>query len=340
MKVAVLLGGDSEERDVSLASGAEVARALRAAGHEVVAVDSARGVLSAEDERRILESGLTPTAPARDSDLVSRGDAGALVRSPAVSGADVLFLALHGGAGEDGTLQGLLDLLGVSYVGSGRVGCTLAMDKDVTKRLLRDADVPTADWMTGYTAPDVVAARLGLPVIVKPVSGGSTVGLTLVRSADDLDAAYEAARAYDGLVMYEAFVQGRELTVGILGDRALPVGEIVPEHEIFDYECKYQPGLAQEIFPADLAPEVAERVQDLALRVHRLLRLQDFSRVDFILDGDGTPWCLEANALPGLTSNSLLPKAAAAAGIPFPDLCDRIARLALARFGTDRAGEG
>ncbi len=340
MKIAVLLGGDSEERDVSLASGAEVARALREAGHDVVAVDSAHGPLTPRDERRILDSGMARAAPTPGADLVARGDAAALVRTPEVSAADVLFLALHGGAGEDGTLQGLLDLLGVPYAGSGRVGCTLAMDKDVTKRLLRDAEIPTPEWITGYAPPDQVAERLGLPVIVKPVSGGSTVGLTLVRDRGDLDEAYETARAYGDHVMYEAFVEGREVTVGILGDQALPVGEIIPEHEIFDYECKYQPGLAQEIFPADLAPEVAERVGALALRVHRLLRLRDFSRIDFILDDVGTPWCLEANALPGLTSNSLLPKAAAAAGITFPDLCDRIARLALARFGTDRAGVG
>ena len=339
MKIVVLLGGDSEERDVSLASGTEVARALREAGHDVVAVDSAQGLLSAEDERSILESGMAAAAPEAGTDLVARGDAGALVRSEEVKDADVLFLALHGGAGEDGTLQGLLDLGGVPYAGSGRVGCTLAMDKDVTKRLLRDAGIPTADWITGYEKPAAVVERLGLPLIVKPVSGGSTVGLRLVRDVAELDGAYEAARSYDERVMYEAFVSGRELTVGVLGDEPLPVGEIIPDHEIFDYECKYQTGLAQEIFPADLDATVARRVQDLAIRVHRVLQLSDFSRVDFILDGAGTPWCLEANALPGLTSNSLLPKAAAAAGITFPQLCDRIARLALERFGTDRAGE-
>ena len=130
-------------------------------------------------------------------------------------------------------------------------------------------------------------------------------------------------------VMFEAYVRGRELTVGILGTQPLPVGEIIPDHELFDYECKYRPGMAQEIFPADLPPEVALRVQDAALAVHRTLRLRDFSRVDFILDSDGTPWCLEANALPGLTGNSLLPKAARASGIPFPDLCHRLAEMAL-----------
>ena len=330
MKIAVLLGGDSEERDVSLASGAEVARGLRDAGHEVVAVDSARGPLSEAEERSILESGMGAEAPV-GTDVVARGDTGAIARLPEVADADILFLALHGGSGEDGTLQGLLDLVGLPYAGSGRVGCTLSMDKDVTKRLLRDADILTADWITGYAAPSEVVERLGLPVIVKPVSGGSTVGLSLVKDESGLDSAYEEARAVDERVMYEAFVAGREVTVGILGDEALPVGEIIPEHELFDYECKYQPGMAQEIFPADLPPELAEHVQRLALRVHETLMMRDFSRVDFIIDGAGEPWCLEANALPGLTSNSLLPQAAAAAGIGFPELCDRMVRLAAAR---------
>jgi D-alanine-D-alanine ligase len=329
MRIAVLLGGISEERDVSLASGAEVARALRSAGHEVVAVDSAHGVLGPADEQAILSSGVGRAAPDMErTDLVGTGDGGAISRIPEVRQAAVLFLALHGGAGEDGTLQGMLDLAGVTYVGSGRVGCTLSMDKDVTKRLLRDAQIPTADWITGYAKPDVVVDRLGLPVIVKPVSGGSTVGLTLVREAAELDAAYERARSVDERVMYEAFVKGREFTVGILGDEALPVGEIIPEHEIFDYECKYQDGMAQEIFPADIPAEAAAYMQQLALKTHEVLQLRDFSRVDFILDQQGIAWCLEANALPGLTAASLLPKAAAAAGISFPDLCERIVVMA------------
>ncbi len=329
MKIAVLMGGVSEERDVSLASGAQVANALREAGHDVVAIDSAHGVLSRADERALLSSGVGRFAPPPDrADLVGTGDAGALARIPEVQSAAVLFLALHGGAGEDGTLQGLLDLAGVLYVGSGRVGCTLAMDKDVSKRLLRDEGIPTADWITGYTAPDAVVERLGLPVIVKPVSGGSTVGLTLVHDASELDPAYERALAVDERVMYEAFINGREFTVGILGGVALPVGEIIPEHEIFDYECKYQDGLAEEVFPADISTEAAEQMQQLALQAHNLLQLRDFSRIDFIVDAAGTAWCLEANALPGLTSASLLPKAAKAAGISFPELCERIVEMA------------
>ena len=242
---------------------------------------------------------------------------------------DVVFPALHGGTGEDGTVQSLLDLIGIPYAGSGHTGCALAMDKDLTKRLLRDAGMPTPEWITGPAPTERVVAELGLPLIVKPPRGGSTLGLTLVHRAGEVPAAEEQALAYGGEVMFERYVRGRELTVGILGDQALPPGEIIPENEIFDYECKYQPGMAREIFPAHIPEDVAATLGRQALAVHGVLRLDGFSRVDFILDSGGTPWCLEANALPGLTPASLLPRAGRAAGLSFGELCERIAALAL-----------
>ena len=169
-------------------------------------------------------------------------------------------------------------------------------------------------------------------------SSDLTVGLTLVRGPEGLEAAVAEAFRYDDEVMLERFVPGRELTVGILGDQALPVGEIIPRHEIFDYECKYQPGMAEEIFPADLEEHEAREIQRLALEAHRALKLGGYSRIDFRMDDAGTFWCLEANTLPGLTANSLLPKAARAAGIDFPELCDRICRLALAEPRRKRRG--
>ncbi len=332
MKIAVLLGGASEERDVSLASGCQVAAALRRAGHEVVAYDTAAGVLSPDDEHRILTTGVGALPPdVAAMDLVSTGDTTALTVEPRVRDADVFFLALHGGAGEDGTLQTVLELTGVPYSGSGPLGCALAMDKDVSKRLLRDAGIDTPPWLTGERDPAEVAATLGLPVIVKPASGGSSLRLVLARSPEEIGPAASAIASDGDTVLYEAFIEGREFTVGVLGETALPVGEIVPEHELFDYECKYQPGMAEEIFPADLPVATAERLQDLALRAHAVLRLRDYSRVDFILDAAGRAWCLEANALPGLTATSLLPKGARAAGIEFPQLCERIAELTLER---------
>lgn len=352
LKVAVLLGGASEEREVSLASGTQVARALRAVGHEVTAFDTTRGVLSRDDEAEILEAGVRTTPPDPAAlDLTETGDLSLLTRTSEFQGTDVIFPALHGGAGEDGTLQALLDIAGLPYVGSGLLGCALAMEKGVTKRLLRDAGVPTPAWVTlaagelrgaasGEPAKEPlrrVVECVGFPMIVKPPSGGSTLGLRLVREPGELPLAVEEALRYEDAVLFEAYVAGREATVGVVGDEPLPVGEIIPAHEIFDYECKYQPGLAEEIFPADLDRDVAERLQVQGLEVHRLLRLRDYSRVDFMVDGEGEIWCLEANALPGLTSNSLLPRAARAAGMEFPELCHRLVELALLRRRPGRA---
>ena len=332
MRIAVLMGGTSDEREVSLSSGAQVAQALRDAGHDVVAVDTVRGALSRQEEGRLLVEGVRAEPPAHaDLDVLDEGHTVALTRDPSLGEVEVFFLALHGGSGEDGTIQSLLDVAGVAYTGSDRLGCSLAMDKEVTKRLLRDAGIPTPDWMTGEPTAEEVEATLGLPVIVKASGGGSSLRLVLAHTRVELEAALAESRTWEDVVLFERYVRGRELTVGILGGEALPVGEIIPAHEIFDYECKYQPGLAQEIFPADIAPELSARLRTLALETHRALRMRDYSRVDFIVDADGVPWCLEANALPGMTANSLLPKAARAAGIPFPELCHRIAGLAAAR---------
>jgi D-alanine-D-alanine ligase len=333
VKIAVLMGGTSDERDVSLSSGVQVAAALRDAGHDVVAVDTTRGALTVSEERLLRESGVRALPPTKQAlDLLQSGDTTALTEAPEVKDADVFFLALHGGQGEDGTLQSLLEIAGLTYTGSDPTGCVLAMDKDLTKRLLRDAGIPTPDWIMGPgPTAEEAAERLGLPLIVKAARGGSSLRLRLAHDMQELTRAVEEANDYDDAVVIEKFVRGREFTVGILGDEALPVGEIIPENEIFDYECKYQPGMAAEIFPADIPEELGRRMQELALRVHRTLRLADFSRVDFLVADDGGIWCLEANNLPGMTANSLLPKAAKAAGMTFPELCDRIAQLALER---------
>ena len=247
----------------------------------------------------------------------------------AVREAEVLFLALHGGHGEDGTLQTILDMIGVPYTGSGPIGSAMAMDKDIAKRLFRDAGIPTARFLMAPTTVQEVESQLGWPVVVKPSKQGSTVGLTVVRSAGKLAAAIEEARRHDDEVMIEAFVPGRELTVGILDGAALSVGEIIPRHEIFDYECKYTPGMSEEIFPADLPVEIAAECGRLGLAAHRVLKLGGYSRVDFRLTPSGEAFCLEVNTLPGMTATSLLPQSARAAGIGFPELCDRICRSAI-----------
>ena len=329
LHVAVLMGGSSEERAVSLASGCEVAAALRAAGHRVTGVDAAVGVMGAALEGRIRASGIgraeVPPPPPAAPNVLPEAE---LIRSePVLAEADVVFPALHGGAGEDGTIQTLLEVAGIAYCGSGPVACALAMDKDVSKRLLRHEGVATPDWIAGVAPGDEVVGRLGQPVIVKPASGGSSVRLALARSVREVEEAAGMAGGGGDVVMYEAYVKGREFTVGIVDGEALPVVEIEPVRELFDFDCKYEPGMAAETAPARIPDELADVLKREALVVHRLLGMEHFSRVDFIVDEVGKVWCLEANALPGLTANSLLPKAGRAAGMEFSELCDRICRL-------------
>jgi D-alanine-D-alanine ligase len=332
MRVAVLFGGTSSERDVSIASGAQVIKALREAGHEVVAVDTARGVLPPGDEQRLLASGVAPTPPREEElSVIRAGTASPLASLGEIGGIDVVFLTLHGGTGEDGTIQALLDLTGIPYVGSGHAASAVAMDKDLSKRLFRVAGIPTPDWLMAPVDADEAGAALGYPLVVKPNKQGSTVGLTVVRAPEQLAAAIETAFGTDDEVMLEQFIPGRELTCGVLDGAPLAVGEIVMESDVFDYESKYQEGGAQEIFPADLTEEQTRTIQGFAVRAHRALKLEGFSRADFRLDADGGLWCLEVNTLPGMTRTSLLPQSAQAAGISFPDLCDRICRLALER---------
>ena len=330
MRVTVLTGGTSSERAVALASAVQVVAALRARGHDVAVVDTARGYIPEADESSALAGAVgTEPPPLAQLRMLERGVLlSGLANVPVVRDADVLFLALHGGRGEDGTIQALLEVTGVPYTGSGRLGSAMAMDKDISKRLFRLGGVPTADWLMAPATATDVAARIGWPAVVKPCKEGSTVGLSVVKKEGDLDAAVAIARRYDDEVMVERFVPGRELTVGILEGRALAVGEIIPRHEIFDYECKYTPGMSEEIFPADLPAAVEAECGRLALLAHHALKLGGYSRVDFRLTPQGEILCLEVNTLPGMTATSLLPQAARAVGIEFPELCDRICRIA------------
>ena len=330
MRVTVLTGGTSAERDVALASAVQVVGALRSRGHEVLVVDTARGYIPEADEPALL-SGVVGSAPPPIAQLhaLERGLLlSGLANLAAVRDADVLFLALHGGRGEDGTIQTLLEMVGVPYTGSGRLGSAMAMDKDISKRLFQAAGVPTAAWVMAPAARDQVERQFGWPVVVKPSKQGSTVGLTVVKASREYQPAIALARQYDDEVMVEEFVPGRELTVGVLEGRALAVGEIIPRHEIFDYECKYTPGMSQEIFPADLPRDLTVECQRLSLLAHEALKLGGYSRVDFRLTPAGELFCLEVNTLPGMTATSLLPQAARAMDIEFPELCERICRVA------------
>jgi len=330
VKVTVLTGGTSSERDVALASAVQVVAALRKCGHEVSVVDTARGYIPEAEEAREIGSAVGIAPPTLEK--LHALERGLLVSGlgdlAVVRNADVLFLALHGGTGEDGTLQALLEIIGVPYTGSGPMASGIAMDKDISKRLFKAAGVATPDWAMAPISQTEVQRRFGWPVVVKPSKQGSTVGLTVVRKAAELEGAVTLAARYDDEVMIEAFVPGRELTVGILDDQALAVGEIIPQHEIFDYECKYTPGMSEEIFPADLSPALTADCQHQALAAHRALKLGGYSRVDFRLTPEGSLSCLEVNTLPGMTATSLLPQSARAVGIEFPELCDRICRSA------------
>ncbi len=324
------MGGASAERDVSLASGLRIVEALAARKHVVIALDPAVGVLdgAALDELRRRKVGTEPPSLEALAGL-SGGLRSDLASMPEVREADVVFLALHGGEGEDGTVQALLDMAGVRYTGSGHLASALAMDKDLSKILFRFAGVGTADWMMAPRSVDEVAQTLGWPVVVKPSKQGSTVGLTVVRKPDALNDAITEAFRYDDEVMIERFIPGRELTVGVLGDVALPVGEIKPMKEIYDYECKYTAGMATEEFPANLSPEVTKQLQVQAQQAFAALKLRGYARIDFRLNDAGECYCLEANTLPGMTELSLIPQGAAAAGMSFGDLCERIVQLAL-----------
>jgi D-alanine-D-alanine ligase len=362
IRVGVLLGGASAEREISLASGHMIAENLPRDRYEVVTLDPlalmARNphLTPALREKAwaLLENRRTPEAlsdgrgelPAGFKEQVERAAAAAapatsaLVPSPGESrGIDVAFLALHGPYGEDGTLQGLLDLLGIPYVGSGTLASALAMNKAMAKKVLAADGLPVAagtvvERATFRRDPEGEARRAAaaaLPAIVKPVAQGSSVGLSLVATAAEMRPALEKALLHDTRALVEERLAGTEITVGVVGNRelqALPVVEIVPKHELFDYQAKYDPELSEEICPARIPEEAAHAAQELGVRAHRALACRGFSRCDMILTSRG-PVVLEVNTLPGMTVNSLLPKAARVAGIPFPELLDRLVRLAM-----------
>lgn len=294
LRVAVLMGGPSAERDVSLKSGGVVVQALLNAGAQVC---------------EVAVQGTDFWLPAN---------------------VDVAFIALHGTFGEDGQVQQIMEQRGVPYTGSDPEASARAFDKAAAKEQFAAAGVPTPGYVVlnkGMAPP----ADLQPPLVVKPARQGSSVGVAVVQSRAEMEQACEQAWRYDEKLVLEQFVSGRELTVGILGNKALPVVEIRTRHKFFDYQAKYTPGEAEEICPAHLDRLLAARVQDVALRAHQCLGCRDFSRVDVMLSDGGELSVLEVNTIPGLTTNSLLPKAARAAGLSMQDVCVRLVEMALAR---------
>lgn len=342
MKIVVLAGGLSPERDVSLTSGSMIANALREAGHRVVMVDVYEGIqLKGEVDSFFEDRTGTPysykvpdTEPDLDEIRRRNHNRKALIGPNVLTlceAADVVFIALHGAMGENGQLQAVLDTMGIRYTGSSYIGSLLAMDKDISKRLMRQAGIATADWIIAdhnTTVSDIVST-IGLPCVVKPCSAGSSIGVSIVEKEEQLIAALDYASSVEKNMLIEKMIKGREFSVGILDGKALPVIEILPNEGFYDYKNKYQAGLTREVCPAQLSDADTNKLQALALRVHQALRLGSYSRVDFIMSEQGEFVCLEANTLPGMTPTSLLPQEALAAGVSYVELCDKIVRLSL-----------
>ena len=303
IRVAVLYGGRSAERAVSLNTGAQVAQALGGLGFDVVMIDTG------------------------DDEFVT-GLVGAQ--------ADVAFICLHGRFGEDGTVQGLCELLELPYVGSGVLASALAMEKVKSKQFFSLAGLPTPDYAVVHRGRlydvESLEAALGEKTVVKPANEGSSVGMTIVHDSSELSEAIEKAFLHDRDVLVERFVEGTEVTIAVIGNDevvALPTLEIVPEHEFYDYDSKYVPGMSSHIIPARVSEEARVECQRLAVQAHKTLGCRGISRADTIVEANGDVWLLEINTIPGMTSTSLVPDAARAAGIEFPELCQMLVAFAL-----------
>ncbi len=355
MKIVVLGGGVSTERQVSLVSAGSVCRALRSLGHRAVFVDLFLGLEGVTEPLETLfdapdgrcgQSVIGKSAPDLAAVRASRADQSPSRIGPGVLEicklADCVFLGLHGADGEDGKIQATLDLLGVPYTGSGPLGSAMAMDKAVAKRIMDSCGVATPEWRElRYTREEIPALsqELPCPCAVKVVGGGSSIGVALPENREELRLALEDLLRYGDRIIVEKKIRGRELTVPVFDGKTLSPIEIVPpDGKDFDYVSKYQSGSegARELCPAPITEEERELVSRAALKIHRALGLSVYSRADFILDGEGKAWCLEVNTLPGMTPNSLIPKAAALAGMSYPQLCEQIVLLSL----KSRAEEG
>ncbi|MDR3728782.1 MAG: D-alanine--D-alanine ligase [Oscillospiraceae bacterium] len=344
MKIVVLAGGLSPERNVSLSSGSMICQALRQRGHQVAFVDMFFGTEGYEGSLEDLFSAPLPEdlkkvgreAPDLKAVRASRRQGGNSMFGKGVlelcAMADVVFLALHGQCGEDGRVQAAFDLLGIPYTGSGYLGSGIAMDKDLTKRLVAPLGVLTPKWKTvSYDAADIDALTedTELPCVVKPIDSGSSIGVCIARTREELRQALEQGLALGGRSVIEQYIAGREVQIAVLEDRALPSIEIVPKQGFYDYANKYQPGAAEEICPAPIPAEVEEKLGKAALTVFRALGLSVYSRADFILAEDGNVYFLEINTLPGMTPTSLVPQEAAAVGIDYGTLCEQILTASL-----------
>jgi len=329
LNVVVLRGGPSAEHDVSLATGQMVFEALDKEKYNATAI-----TISKDGKWLLPKSGFKfINGNGNEKQLVPM-EGGKVIGQfkSARKPIDVVFLALHGTYGEDGSIQGLFELTGLPYTGSGVLASALGLDKEMTKKILKAEKIPTPKYFIFSKGNHISLKKVKFPCVVKPVAQGSSVGVSIVQKPSQLKKAINAARQFDGRVMIEEFIEGREITAGVLGNkklRALPLIEIKPKiSDFFDYKAKYEAGGSEEICPAPIVSALAKRIQDLAVRIHKALGCGGVTRTDFILHGS-QPYVLEINTLPGLTRTSLIPQAAAKAGINFSELLDRLIELAL-----------
>jgi D-alanine-D-alanine ligase len=336
MKIAVLLGGSSPERLVSIASGRGIIKAVRELGHEAIAVDPALGSHQIP-ESELLSQAIEEAPPSLEFlAKLSPKNYLTTIESQVSSKYDLAFIILHGKWGEDGIIQSLLELASIPYTGSGVMASAIAMDKVMSKKLFMQHGIPTAKWFdyrkdSSRRPPSVKReiSKLGYPNVVKPNDQGSSVAITIVKNETDLDPALEEAEKHSDVVLAEKYVPGAELTVSILGDEPLPVIEIRPHEGFYDYHHKYTKGMTDYLTPAPIEKSFATSLQEMALRTFQALGCRTFGRVDFRVGEDQVPYCLEVNTIPGMTETSLVPKAAAAAGISFEQLGGKIVELSL-----------
>ena len=335
MKIVVLAGGLSPERDVSLSSGSLIANALMDSGHRVCLLDLYLGLNATDFDAAfvIAASGkrFEHVVPAHEPDLErlkrESGNGRALIGQNVIElckFADLVFLALHGDIGENGKLQAVFDCFGICYTGTGYDGSLLAMDKDLSKILMEQNQILTPKWQIIEDDFESV----DFPCVIKPCGCGSSVGVSIVQNKQELVSAVNFAKKYEQKIMAEEMIVGREFSVGVLDGEALPVIEIIPNEGFYDYKNKYQLDLTREVCPAEISTELSDKLKRTAVKTHKALRLGSYSRIDFIVSADGRAFCLEANTLPGMTPTSLLPQEAAAAGIGYRELCEKIAELA------------
>ncbi len=337
LNILVLAGGVSGEREISLASARAMYTALRELGHQASVIDSADGksLLDTNGEFLLVQDRISSSKIA-----LKPIDATALTASLQMSEyqqVDLVMIALHGGAGEDGTIQAVLDLAGKKYTGSNMMASAISMNKAYAKRIVKNEGIPTPDWMIarirkesdiGNYLPDI-KDQFALPLIVKPNNSGSTIGLTLVKNDDQLVPALGDSARIDNEVLVEQYIRGREITASVLDGKALPLVEIIPGNDLYDYQCKYTKGKSNYVCPADIPQDVAEEIAAHAAHAYELIHCSGLARVDFILDSRNRPWFLEVNTLPGMTELSLAPMAAKQVGMTFNDLIQKICESAL-----------